>query len=95
MPVYRLVIKRHGRLIGHFESAATAGLDDSRDIASRLPSADGYQLSLQVADGERRLLESTPGGIRLLASETLFKSVPEGLPGDLGRDARLRSEVLE
>ncbi|MCY1229686.1 hypothetical protein D9M72_420620 [compost metagenome] len=37
MPVYRLVIKRHGRLIGHFESAVTAGLDDSRDIASRLP----------------------------------------------------------
>jgi len=85
MPVYRLVIKRDGRLIGHFESTAASALDDSRDIAARLPAKDGYQLSLLVADGERRLLESTPQGIRLLASESVFVSTPEGLLGGLDR----------
>ena len=60
-----------------------AALADSRDIAARLPAKDGYQLSLQVADGERRLLESTPQGIRLLASENLFVSTPDGLLGGL------------
>ncbi|MGY6270597.1 cytoplasmic protein [Achromobacter denitrificans] len=80
MPVYRLVIKRNGRLVGHFETTAASTLDDCIDIASRLPSQDGYRLDIQVADGERRLLESTPAGIRLLASEILFRALPEGLP---------------
>ncbi|MBO1015820.1 cytoplasmic protein [Achromobacter sp. SD115] len=85
MPVYRLIIKRDGRLIGHFESTAASALDDSRDIAARLPAKDGFQLSLMVADGERRLLESTPQGIRLLAAEHVFVSTPEGLLGGLDR----------
>ncbi|MCY1306563.1 cytoplasmic protein [Achromobacter agilis] len=82
MPVHRLVIMRNGRLVGHFESTAASTLADSKEIASRLPPADGYQVSLQVAAGERRLLESSPAGIRLLASETLFKSVPEEPPSN-------------
>ncbi|CAB3872072.1 cytoplasmic protein [Achromobacter denitrificans] len=92
MPVHRLVIMRHGRLIGHFESTLASTQDDCREIASRLPSEDGYQVSLQIADGERRLLESTPAGIRVLASETLFKSVPEDLAGAAGRRACRRQE---
>ncbi|MGO3741747.1 cytoplasmic protein [Kerstersia sp.] len=74
MQTYRLIIQRHGKLLGHFESAASWSRDAIADIASRLPASDGYQIELQVEDGERRIVESTPAGIRLLAREAFFKS---------------------
>lgn len=72
MQKYRLIIQRHGQLLGHFESDVPWARDAVRAIAGCLGEL-GYGLELQVADGERRLLESTPGGIRLLGSEPLFR----------------------
>lgn len=72
MTIYRLIIARHGRLLGHFESSAPWALEALRDIAASLPAGAGYHLRTQVSDGERRLLESTPAGTRVLASEHVF-----------------------
>ena len=41
MPVYRLIIRRDGRLIGHFESTAASALAASRALAARQPAQDG------------------------------------------------------
>ena len=47
----------------------------TEDIAESLGGQD-FDLELQVADSERRLLESSPAGIKVLASEPLFRSLP-------------------
>lgn len=73
MKTYRLVIYRHDRLLGHFESHTPWSREAARDIAARLSADDGYRLELLVADGERRLLESTPQGLRVLSREPEFK----------------------
>jgi hypothetical protein len=70
---YRLIVHRHGRLLGHFESDTPQSLEAARDIAACLHASDGYRLELLVADGERRLLEGTPQGLRVLSREPLFK----------------------
>lgn len=72
MQKYRLTIQHHGRLLGHFESDVPWAREAVRSIAGCLGEL-GYDLELQVAEGERRLLESTPEGVRLLGSEPLFR----------------------
>lgn len=42
------------------------------DITRRFPKAEGYSLEVQRKTGERRLLESTPDGIRLLCAQGMF-----------------------
>lgn len=74
MQKYRLTIQHHGRLLGHFESDVPWAREAVRAIAGCLGEL-GYDLELQVAEGERRLLESSPAGIKLLASEPLFRPV--------------------
>ena len=75
MHIYRLIIRRHDRLLGYFESSTPWSREAVEDIAARLGSDDGYHLELLIADGERRLLESSPDGIRVLSIEYRFKSV--------------------
>lgn len=75
MRTYRLIIRRHDRLLGHFESSSPWSREAVEDISARLGTDDGYQLELLIADGERRLLESSPEGIRVLSIEYLFKTV--------------------
>ncbi|MCP8467056.1 cytoplasmic protein [Pseudomonas sp. ZM23] len=72
MQKYRLIIQRHGQLLGHFDSDVPWAREAVRTIVECL-GAQGYDLELRVAEGERRLLESTPEGIRLLGSEPLFR----------------------
>ncbi|QEY71442.1 cytoplasmic protein [Pseudomonas denitrificans (nom. rej.)] len=75
MHKYRLTIQRHGQLLGHFDSDLPWARDAVRAIAESLGGQD-FDLELQVADSERRLLESSPAGIKVLASEPLFRPVP-------------------
>ncbi|MBD9500842.1 cytoplasmic protein [Pseudomonas sp. BGr12] len=75
MHKYRLIIQRHGQLLGHFDSDLPWARDAVRAIAESLGGQD-FDLELQVADSERRLLESSPAGIKVLASEPLFRPVP-------------------
>lgn len=72
MNKYRLIIQRHGQLLGHFDSDLPWARDAVRAIAESLGGQD-FDLELQVADSERRLLESSPAGIKVLASEPLYR----------------------
>lgn len=49
MKAYRLVISRHGRLLGQFESETPWADDAIRDLLQRLPVRDGYRTELFVA----------------------------------------------
>lgn len=77
MQKYRLTLQRHGQLLGHFESDVPWAREAVRGLVASLGEL-GYDLELQVADGERRLLESTPQGIRLVSSEPLFRRAELG-----------------
>ncbi|MFV3370743.1 cytoplasmic protein [Pseudomonas sp. NY15435] len=72
MQKYRLIIQRHGQLLGHFDSDLPWAKEAVASIACCLGEL-GYGLELMVADSERRLLESSPTGIKVLASEPLFR----------------------
>lgn len=84
MRAYRLVISRHGRLLGQFESETPWAEDAIRDLLQRLPGRDGYRTERLVAHGERRLLESGPDGLKVLGREPLFQPIPVAtlLPDD-------------
>ncbi|MBB4863263.1 hypothetical protein HNP46_002110 [Pseudomonas nitritireducens] len=72
MQKYRLTLQRHGQLLGHFDSDLPWARDAIRAVAEAL-GGQGFDLQLQVAEGERRLLESSPEGIRILACEPLYR----------------------
>lgn len=76
MKAYRLVISRHGRLLGQFESETPWAEEAVSDLLRRLPAQDGYRTELFVAHDERRLLESGPGGLKILGREPLFQPLP-------------------
>ncbi|MBG6290150.1 cytoplasmic protein [Pseudomonas nitroreducens] len=72
MQKYRLIIQRHGRLLGHFDSDLPWANEAVSSIACCLGEL-GYGLELLVADSERRLLESSPEGIKVLSSVPLYR----------------------
>lgn len=73
MNTYRLVVRNRDRLLGHFESSTPSSREAIKEIIACLNERDGYQLELLVAYDERRLIESTSEGVRLVGSELLFK----------------------
>ncbi|MFC4487679.1 cytoplasmic protein [Tepidiphilus baoligensis] len=76
MKIYRIVIFRHGRLLGQFDSETPWAAEAVHDLLQRLPEQEGYRTELFVAHDERRLIESGPGGLRLLGREPLFQPLP-------------------
>lgn len=80
MTVYRLVIHRHSRLLGQFDSETPWARKAIADLLERLPEQDGYRTELFVAHDERRLLESGPQGLRVVGREPLFEPLSEPLP---------------
>lgn len=87
MQTYRILVRRHGRLLGHMDLAAGASAQDRQHIAACFAPEDGYALSLLESAGERRLLESTPAGIRLLVAEPLYRPAPDALTPAVGAGA--------
>ncbi|MBH3340951.1 cytoplasmic protein [Pseudomonas mendocina] len=74
MPTFRLVISRNEQLLGYFQSDVPHAQAAIASLASDLGST-GYDLELQIAHHERRLLESGPEGLRVISSEPLFVAV--------------------
>lgn len=85
MKTYRLVIFRHGRLLGRFESDTPGAREAMLDLLQRLPEEEGYRTESFVAHDERRLLESGPDGLRVVGRDPIF--VPLQLAPRLPDDA--------
>lgn len=73
MSSYRLLVHQQDRHLGHFDAEGAEALQTIHRIAALLRPEDGFQLELLVAQGERRLLESGPEGLRVLSREPLFQ----------------------
>ncbi|HDT0782240.1 TPA: cytoplasmic protein, partial [Klebsiella aerogenes] len=69
MHSYRLVVRREGRTVGHFETMGMNALEDACRARTMFENESGCQCELWVADSERRILESSPQGMKILASE--------------------------
>ncbi|MFY4258195.1 cytoplasmic protein [Achromobacter xylosoxidans] len=75
---HRIVIHRHGELLGHFDASARMTRQAVMEIQALFKATDGFRCELRVEAGERRILESGPDGIRVLGSDTLFTPVATG-----------------
>ncbi|EDT6888203.1 cytoplasmic protein [Salmonella enterica] len=75
MKSYRLVVRQQGRIVGHFETSGLDALEDICVARAMFSMAGGYQYELLVSDSERRILESGPGGMKILMREKCFRPV--------------------
>lgn len=73
MKTYRLSVYRQHRLVGNLDCHGSDAQELIARLESVLPAESGWTLSRWVSDQEKRLLESTPDGIKVLASEKLFR----------------------
>lgn len=69
----RLVVMKGSRMLGTFEPAAHLAEDDLKSVASLFSQEPGLTVQWEKLHGERRLLESTPDGLRVLSVEKLYK----------------------
>ena len=72
--MHRLTIRRNGRLLGHFDSDTPWAQEAVSEVAQQLSPALGFELTHQVAQTERRIVESSPQGMRVLSIEHHFVS---------------------
>lgn len=68
----RLYIIDNKKEIGFIEVSGAKGEAVLEQIHKNLSSCHGLTFTRTVSVGEKRILESTPQGIKLLSSETLF-----------------------
>lgn len=76
MPIYRLNVQRYNKLFGHFESSTPWAKEAIEEISALLLKSDGYEVELLVANDERRLLETSSAGIKVLGREPIFTRIP-------------------
>jgi len=76
--VHRLLIHHDGRLVGQLDTAPGCPPALLDAIADGLRQVHGCTLERLVAQGERRILESGPDGLRVLASTPLFERARRG-----------------
>ena len=72
MLIYRLNVWHHEKMLGHFESSTPRAKEAVEEVARRFPSDEGYRTEFLVARDDRRIVESTPTGVRLISSEPIF-----------------------
>jgi hypothetical protein len=72
MSTYRLIVHRNQKLLGHFESSTPWASEAIDELVARLPASEGFELQLLVATDERRLIEASASGIRVLGREPVF-----------------------
>lgn len=73
LQTFQLVVRKDDRLLGHFESSAPWSKEAVQAVASALNAAQGFELQFLIATDEKRIVESGPSGIKVLAREYIFK----------------------
>ncbi|BBE78089.1 MULTISPECIES: hypothetical protein [Phytobacter] len=74
MKKHRLHIFENQTEIGFMEVSDAKGEALLEQVQISLSSGTGLSFTRTVSAGERRILESSPQGIKLLSSETLFSN---------------------
>lgn len=74
MKTYKIIVAKHNKpwceiLIDH-ETRADEILSDS--FSERFPESEGFNLTYLKANGEKRLLESSPEGLKVISREPIF-----------------------
>ncbi|MBZ9556514.1 MULTISPECIES: cytoplasmic protein [unclassified Modicisalibacter] len=75
MSMYRLVVRRHGRLLGHFDTDVPGAFAVVQEIAELLAGGESIELALLAAEDERRWLETGPDGMRVIGREPIFRTL--------------------
>ncbi|WP_336369333.1 cytoplasmic protein [Rahnella perminowiae] len=74
MKNYRLAITKQGQPIGNLDSCGKTGAELAGLIASLLAGMPDWEFTWWESDSEKRILESSPDGIRILSSEKLYRA---------------------
>ena len=72
---HRLSIYKNESLIGHLDCENSHAEALISKLQSVLCAEDGWTSVRWVSDQEKRILESSPAGIKLISSEKLFRKV--------------------
>ncbi|MCP2006290.1 UNVERIFIED_ORG: hypothetical protein J2Y78_004944 [Buttiauxella agrestis ATCC 33320] len=75
MKTYRLTFSLQGKLVGNLDCSGIAGEELISKLEQIVHQEMGWSITRWVSDGEKRILESTPKGIRLISSEKIFRQV--------------------
>ncbi len=72
---YRIEVKRARRLWCVIDWGGPSACVVLEDLISRFPVTEGFELTAWRVTAERRLLESGPEGIRMLAAEPVLERI--------------------
>lgn len=73
MNPYKILLWQNQRLLGQFESAPNTGQELAALICSRFPTTAGFRTEVLVACDEKRIIESSRQGIRLISREVIYQ----------------------
>ncbi|MCT7361137.1 hypothetical protein [Thalassolituus pacificus] len=73
MSQFKILLWQNQSLLGQFESAANAGHELIQQIRSRFPQEAGFRTEVMVASDEKRIIESSRQGIRLISREVIYQ----------------------
>ncbi|CAM3073558.1 hypothetical protein SB6411_01484 [Klebsiella spallanzanii] len=73
MKSYRLVVRQQGRVVGYFDTTGSEALEDACEVGALFGAVGGYQCDLLVSDSEKRILESSPEGMKILSREKCYR----------------------
>lgn len=77
MSQFKILLWQNQSLLGQFESAANTGHELIQQIHSRFPQEAGFRTEVMVASDEKRIIESSRQGIRLISREVIYQPYNE------------------
>lgn len=72
---YRIVVWKDFRLWCKVDMHGPIAKEAMEEMISLLNAQSGYSVELQISHDDRRILETSPSGTRLLAVEPIFTTV--------------------
>ncbi|WP_324724519.1 hypothetical protein [Lelliottia sp. JS-SCA-14] len=75
LTTHRLSVYFHDNLIGNLDCENNQAETLIRKLQSVLSAEEGWSSIRFVSDQEKRILESSPAGIKLISSEKIFRKI--------------------